>query len=204
MREYVRLSKNRLMHRILGECLDLLEMTLTTVFCVVLLFTYVLHIATVQGSSMEPTLMPEDRLLVLQMAGAPDCGDIVIIDAQQAALLDARNQVYCEEGLGKSIVKRVIAVGGQELDIDFEAGIVYVDGTALDEPYVNALTTVPKNNGAFTYPMTIPEGYLFVMGDNRGVSKDSRYPDVGLIDEDTIEGRVLLRLYPYSTFGTVQ
>lgn len=204
MREYVRFSKHRIVHRIVGECLDLLEMTLITVFCVILLFTYVLHVATVQGSSMEPTLIHEDKLLVLQLHGAPDYGDIVIIDSQQAALLDEQNQICLSSGLGKSIVKRVIAVGGQELNIDFEAGVVTVDGEVLEEPYINALTTVPKNSGAFTYPLTIPEGYLFVMGDNRGVSKDSRYPDVGLIDEDTVEGKVLMRLYPFSKFGIVQ
>ncbi len=204
MQEYVRFSRNKTINKLITECLDLLEMTLLTVFCIILLFTYVLRIATVQGTSMEPTLMPDDKLLVTQIHGAPACGDVIIIDSQQAALLDDQQQVYFEDGLHKSIVKRVIAVGGQELDIDFETGTVYVDGEALHEKYISGLTFVPKSNGAFSYPITIPDGYLFVMGDNRSVSKDSRYADVGLISEDSVEGKVLLCLYPLKNFGLVK
>ncbi len=203
MQEKIRFSNNRKVHRVIAECLDLLEMTLITVFCAILLFTYVLQVAVVQGSSMEPTLLNEDKLLVLQLCAAPAHGDIVIINSDQAALMGEQGELYFEEGLGKCIVKRVIAVGGQELDIDFESGIVSLDGQPLEEDYVNALTTVPKTGGAFAYPLVVPEGYLFVMGDNRSISKDSRYADVGLIDEDLVEGKVLMRLYPYESFGFV-
>ncbi len=189
--------------RFFADVLDMLEIALICAFCIVLLFTYVFELATVQGDSMVPTMLDQDQLLILQLDGHPDCGDVVIIDAQRAALLDDNGSLTAAEGLGKCIVKRVIATGGQTLDIDFENGIVTVDGKALEEPYIKDPTTVPVNGGAFDYPIVIPEGYLFVMGDNRNISKDSRYRDVGLVSEQDVEGTVLLRLYPWKDFGPV-
>lgn len=203
MREYVRFSKNKTVQRLITEMLDLLEMALLCAFCIILLFSYVFHLATVQGDSMVPTLQDQDQLLVSMLDKTPDCGDVVIINAQEATLMDENGALYTQEGLGKCIVKRVIAVGGQKLDIDFENGIVYVDDQAVEEEYVQDLTTLPVHEGAFSYPIEIPEGYLFVMGDNRNVSKDSRYRDVGLIAEEDVDGRVLLRLYPWEAFGPV-
>ena len=204
MREYIRFSRNRLLHRLVGELLDVVGTALTPIFCIVLLFTYVLRIATVQGASMEPTLQNEDKLLVNLLDNRPSCGDILIINARRCALLDANGNVYTMEGIDKSIVKRVIAVGGQTVDIDFDKGVVYRNGAPLEEPYVNTLTQVPvPEKGAFTYPITIPDGYLFVMGDNREVSLDSRYPDVGLIHLAEVDGTVFARIYPPSKFGGV-
>ena len=204
MREYIRFSRNRLLHRLVGELLDVVGTALTPIFCIVLLFTYVLRIATVQGASMEPTLQSEDKLLVNLLDSRPSCGDILIINARRCALLDANGNVYTMEGIDKSIVKRVIAVGGQTVDIDFDKGVVYRNGAPLEEPYVNTLTQVPvPEKGAFTYPITIPDGYLFVMGDNREVSLDSRYPDVGLIPLAEVDGTVFARIYPPSKFGGV-
>ncbi len=203
MREYVRFSKNKTIHRIVTELLDMAEIVFLTMFVLMLLFAYVVNIATVQGSSMVPTLEHDDKLLVNALYYQPQCGDIVIIDAQEATLLQEDGTLYTADGLNKTIVKRVIAVGGQTLDIDFETGSVYVNDEPLAEDYCNALTTVPGEYGAFSYPIEIPEGYLFVMGDNRDVSKDSRYPDVGLIREADVVGEVLLRLHPLETFGPV-
>ncbi|MBE6850531.1 MAG: signal peptidase I [Ruminococcus sp.] len=203
MREYIRFSRNTIVHRIAVEILDMLDMMLLTIFCIIMLFTYVFHVATVQGSSMVPTLTTEDKLLVNNFSGEPQAGDILIIGVEEATLMQSDGSLYTADGLGKTIVKRVIAVGGQELNIDFDAGKVYVDGVQIEENYVNNLTTVPQKGGAFTYPITIPEGYIFVMGDNRDVSLDSRYSNVGLVPESDVVGKVLLRIYPWSQFGPV-
>ena len=150
---------------------------------------------------MLPTLQDGNQLLVNALDRQPEQGEIIIINASTVGLLHTDGTAYEVEGLHKVIVKRVIAVGGQELDIDFDKGLVYVDGKLLDEPYISSRTTEPLMNAAFEYPITIPEGFVFVMGDNREVSKDSRYGDVGLIPLGQIEGSVLLRLQPH--FGTV-
>lgn len=201
MREYLKFSKHRILHLIIAEILDALDMIIISMFCIILLFTYVFHIATVNGSSMYPTLETEDQLLVNNHAGDPEVGDILIINVKDAHLLDDEGAVYTREGLGKTIVKRVIAVENQEVDIDFEAGTVIVDGEELTEEYVNTPTTSPVSGGAFEYPLTVPEGYVFVMGDNREVSLDSRYPSVGLIDKSDICGKAILRIFPLDDFG---
>lgn len=204
MREYVRFSKNQTMHELVGICLDILNYALLSLFCIILLCIYVFHFASVQGDSMLPTLQEGNQLLVNALDAEPESGDIVIIGADHACLFrESDGAPYYVDGLHKVIVKRVIAVGGQELDIDFDRGEVYLDGTLLDEPYINTLTNAPAVNAAFQYPITIPEGFVFVMGDNRAVSMDSRYGDVGLVALSQIQGKVIFRLKPVSEFGSV-
>lgn len=200
MREYVRFSRSRNMHSFIAELFDMLDMLTVVIFCFILLFTYVLQMATVQGTSMVPTLENEDKLLVRVAGSAPECGDIVIINSVEATVFDENGGLCTQEGLNKVIVKRVIAQAGQTINIDFEAGIVYLEGEPLQEDYINSLTTNPVS-GAFEYPITIPEGYYFVMGDNRDISKDSRYPDVGLIHESAIIGTVFFRYAPWENAG---
>lgn len=186
----------------LGDAADLAESVITSIFVVMLVFTFLFCTANVDGDSMLPTLEDGDRLIVSRMDKTLETGDILILDSLHAYLFDGAGELYAAEGLGKNIVKRLIAQGGQEVNIDFEAGVVYVDGEALDEPYTSTLTT--RDNRAFTYPFVVPEGYVFVLGDNRYVSKDSRHPEVGLVSEDEIVGRVLLRISPFPKFGTVE
>lgn len=201
MREYVRFTRSRNMHVFIGVLLDILDYALVTLFVIILLCIFVFHFAAVQGDSMLPTLQDGNQLLVNALDREPQPGEIVIINASTSGLLHTDGTPYEVEGLHKVIVKRVIAVGGQELDIDFDRGIIYVNGKIIDEPYISSRTTEPLMNAAFEYPITVPNGYVFVMGDNREVSKDSRYGDVGLIPLGEIEGSVLLRLQP--EFGRV-
>ena len=99
------------------------------------------------------------------------------------------------------IVKRVIATGGQTVHIDYSTSTVYVDGVALDEPYINELMRMPM--GETITDVTVPEGSVFVMGDNRNNSSDSRVPELGTVDERYILGEVLLVLFPFQNFGIV-
>ena len=155
---------------------------------VVLVFLLVFRIIVVSGASMKMTLLDGDYLLLLNNTfyHEPEQGDIVVISKETF-----------EDG--KPIVKRVIATEGQTVDIDFENGIVYVDGTALTEEYINAPTTV---YGGVRFPLTVAEGCIFVLGDNRGVSKDSRYPDVGQIDKREVLGKALFLFCPGTDGGS--
>jgi len=152
----------------------------------VLLFTFVVRVVAVNGSSMVPTLNSGDRLLVQSSLFQVERGDVVVIDS------------YID--YGKPLVKRVIAVGGDRVDINAETGEVFVNGQLLDEPYIAEAT---RQKGDMEFPLTVPEGYLFVMGDNRMHSTDSRYQDIGFIDERDILGQVLYRTYPFSAIGSI-
>ncbi len=179
------------------DVMDTCESVLIAMFTVLLIFTYLFSVAEVEGDSMLPTLHDEDRLLLLNLTD-PEPGDIVVLNSRVAYTFDENGTLQSGEGLGKRIVKRLIATENQTVDIDFAAGIVYVDGEPLSEPYTSTLTT--RDEGAFSYPITVPEGYVFVLGDNRSISKDSRHPDVALIPEDDILGKVWLRVYPLNDF----
>ena len=184
-----------------NDTLELIGAVLTSVFVVMLIFTYIFRIADVDGDSMIPTLQDGNKLLVARLAQKYETGDILILNSVESYTFDKDGNLKQGNGLGKQIVKRLIAQGGQEVRIDFSEGVVYVDGQALDEPYVNTLTT--RDEGGFTYPFTVPEGYVFVLGDNRYISKDSRHGDVGLIPVHDIAGRVIWRILPFSEFGSV-
>ncbi len=185
------------------DLIDMAESVLYAVFIVLLIFTFVLKIATVDGSSMEPTLSEDDRLIVAELAYQPECGDIVIINSNNSYLFadESETEIVEGKGLGKRIVKRVIADEGQTVDIDFELGKVYIDGVQIYESYIADLTT--KDEGAFEYPVTVPEGYVFVMGDNRLWSKDSRHPEIGFVKAEDVEGQVVLRISPFEKFGFI-
>ena len=155
---------------------------------VMLLFLLVFRIIVVSGGSMRMTLLDGDYLLLLNNTfyHNPQRGDIVVISKESF-------------DNGKPIVKRVIATEGQTVDIDFETGEVSVDGEVLREDYINALTTV---DGGVHFPLTVAEGCIFVLGDNRGISKDSRYPDVGQIDRREVLGKAIFLMYPGTDDGT--
>ena len=171
---------------------DLYEWTqalVCSVLAVVLLFTFVVRLIGVDGHSMVPTLQDGDRLLVLNSLWDSDYeyGDIVVL----------RKESFLEE----PIVKRVIATEGQTVDIDFASGSVYVDGELLEEDYINEPTYVEEGT---QFPLTVPEGSIFVMGDNRNHSSDSRSSDLGTVDIRYVIGKAVFLLFPGADEATGQ
>ncbi len=180
--------------RTLKNILDFVETLFITLFVCVLIFTYVIRIVTVNGESMMNTLTSGEKVLVGLIYPTPKQGDIVVIQADECVLYDESGDLEISEGLNKSIVKRIIAVEDQTVDIDFGSGAVYIDGERIFEAYLK-LGLTHSDGGAFTgkYPITVPKGYVFVMGDNRSVSKDSRSDEVGFVSEESITGKVFFK-----------
>ena len=149
---------------------------------ILLVFSLLFRVVIVRGPSMKNTLIDGDWLLLMSnvLYSNPKQGDVV---------------VACKESYdnGTPIVKRVIATEGQTVNIDFEEGIVYVDNVALDEPYTLTKTNLYEG---VSFPLTVDEGCLFVLGDNRNESKDSRSTDIGLIDRREILGKAVFVLFP--------
>ena len=152
-----------------------------SVLVVVLLFTFVVRLIGVDGHSMVPTLQDGDRLLVLN--------SILYDDYQYGDIVVLRKESF----LAEPIVKRVIATGGQTVDIDFETGSVYVDGELLKEDYINELTFLEEGT---EFPLTVPEGSIFVMGDNRNNSNDSRDYRLGTVDTRYVIGKAVFLAFP--------
>ncbi len=179
----------------LHEVLDILETMLISVFVVLLLFTYLIRPVTVDGRSMNPTLLDGDKLVMYRLMYEPKQGDIVVVANYEGHVLDGNDNVV-ESGfsLNENIIKRVIAVADQTVMVDEVEGNVYVDGVALHEDYINERTLT--NDGAFIYPITVPPGYIFVMGDNRNHSTDSRSSAVGLVPVKDVLGKAFFRYYP--------
>lgn len=153
-----------------------LQTAMVTLVCVLLVFTFLGQAISVVGSSMVPTLHEGDMMIVRRIGYSPKNGDIVVLT--QKGFMD------------EPIVKRVIAVGGQSVYIDYVASRVYVDGQPLDEPYINEVMLPPSSATMTISELTVPEGCLFVMGDNRNASTDSRDTRVGLVREGSLLGKV--------------
>ena len=147
----------------------------------VLMFTFVARIIVVSGPSMENTLWGGDLILVWSLGYTPRQGDVVVLTQES----------YQED----SIVKRVIATEGQQVDIDYGSGTVKVDGAALKEPYIKEQMLVPSYGEGINH-VVVPEGCIFVMGDNRNQSADSRFPSIGIVDNRCVIGHGVLVLFP--------
>ena len=158
-----------------------MQALVSSVLVVVVLFTFVVRLIGVDGHSMLPTLQHGDRLLVLSA--------LLYNDYRYKDIVILRKETFDDN----PIVKRVIATEGQTVDIDFRAGIVYVDGLALDEPYISELTYEEEGT---SFPLTVPEGSIFVMGDNRNHSSDSRHSRLGTVDTRYVIGRAVFLLFP--------
>ena len=175
-----------------------LQMFLGCVVAAVVLFNCAARLIRVDGGSMNNTLQDGEIMLTLSLGYTPVQGDIVVLNKTTADL----------PGWGgtRAIVKRVIAVGGQTVDIDYTTGTVYVDGVPLDEPYIKEEMLRPDPYFRPEMQQThweIPEGSIFVMGDNRNNSTDSRDDRLGPIDTGYVLGKVVLALWPLDRFGPV-
>lgn len=167
--------------------LQALVMVLVTL---ILIFTFVGRIIGVDGSSMYPTLHHGDMLLLQSIGYTPQQGDVVVLTKE----FDAADG---------PIVKRVIAVGGQHVEIDYAAGTVSVDGQVLDESYINPSELMQEPAYENLTSVDVPEGSIFVMGDNRNHSSDSRDVTLGTVDERYVLGRALWVMLPFQNFGAI-
>lgn len=157
------------------------------VVAIAVAFTFMFRTVSVDGGSMNPTLWDGDRLIITSGLGKVKYGDIVV--ASQPNPLE------------KTLIKRVIATEGQQVDIDFHKGIVYIDGVELVENYIADPTTL---NEGVEFPVVVPEGCVFVMGDNRLHSTDSRSTMIGFIDTDYVMGKVVFRMLPEFDFSVAK
>lgn len=176
-----------------AEIYEWLEAIAFALAIVVLLFTFVFRVVGVSGGSMENTLFNGDRLLVNSLFYKPEHGDVVIV---------VTDNKYVEG----PIVKRVIGVAGDKIEYDASTGVVTVNGEQLDE---TAYIDEQNRGGASSSfdgvdSITVPEGYVFIMGDNRLVSFDSRDKRLGAVKEDDILGEVIFRIYPFGSVGKLR
>ncbi len=169
------------------EILEYVDTVLTALVVIALSYTFLVRVVRVDGRSMNPTLLDGQRLLATDLFYTPERGDIVVIDA------------YIPHGL--PLIKRVIGVAGDTIDIDFNEGLVYRNGELLDEPYIAEPTYMFEGT---VFPLTVPEGTIFVMGDNRNHSSDSRDPDIGCIDVRDVLGRAFWSVAPLNRMGAVE
>ena len=203
--------------KVLKEAFEWVEMIVISISIVLIVMSVFVRHSPVVGRSMYPTLKgsavdaydtcaaepgQNDVLLISNFMYTPKSGDIIVTQANGH--------------MENPLVKRVIAVGGQSLRIDFNNWQVYVDGELLEEDYVASKEGVMYGETDFNIHMKnsceidedgayiIPEGYVFCMGDNRNQSKDSRVAAVGIIDERLIVGKVLFRVYPFDRIGVVK
>lgn len=177
----------------LGGLLKLIVLVVVVILMSIGLRTFVFQAYEIPSGSMEETIRTGDMVFSEKLSyyfREAEPGDIVTFEDPQVP--------------GRVLIKRVIAVGGQTVNINDEDGLVYVDGVALDEPYTNGLPSFRLDNSVanVTYPYTVPEGELWVMGDNRINSQDSRY--FGSIDADTVTGHGVLIYWPLDHFGLLE
>ena len=180
-------AKSEKKTKLIDEALDWAKDLVVHLIVAVLICTFVCRPVIVNGDSMTNTLHDKDFLVMWSLLYQPKNGDIIAANC---------------EGLNEVIIKRIIASEGQTVDIDFSTGKVFVDGIELDEPYIRNLTI--DDEGAFDYPIVVPKGKYFAMGDNRQGSTDSRHPFVRFIDREDILGKAVFRVFHFDDIGTLK
>lgn len=179
------------------EIFEWLDVLATAIITVVIIFSLLFRVATISGPSMQNTLFTGDKVIISNLGYTPKCGDIVVVSR------NVNNSVEDAATSKEPIIKRVIATGGQTVDIDFERGVVSVDGVELDEPYAKTPTTTKYD---VEFPLYVPDGYIFVMGDNRNDSmdsRDSRIGEGGLVDTRYVLGHAVFRIFPFNSIGSL-
>ena len=172
--------------------MDLYYWVQALVFALVFLIlasTLVGRLIGVKGSSMVPTLHNGDLLLLRSVGYTPQQGDVVVL----------RKQTF----LTQPVVKRVIATAGQHVTVDYNDHCVYVDGVALDEPYIKETMNDPMSPMMNVTDVVVPEGSIYVLGDNRNNSSDSRHELLGTVDTRYVLGKALWVIFPIADFGAV-
>ena len=181
------------------DIFDWLDIIVSSVIAVIIIFSFLFRVVTIKGESMENTLYENEKVIISDLFYEPKFGDIVVI---------SRNRTNATQNAGDTdpIIKRVIATEGQYVDIDFLEGKVYVgydlaNMTLLDEPYIKTPT---NNTGDVTFPVYVDKDHIFVLGDNRNESLDSRFKEIGedgLVDTRYILGHAILRIFPFDRIG---
>lgn len=183
-------EKKKAEGRFTSELFSWGESLMAVLIFFVVIFTFFVRLIGVDGTSMYPTLQDHSVMLVSNLGYTPKKGDVVVLN---------------KKGFwnDQPIVKRVIATGGDTVDIDPVTGDVIVNGEVLDEPYIFEKINTLERMGDLTYPQTVPEGCIYVLGDNRNGSTDSRWSSLGMVDERYVLGHVLSVVFPFNDFGSV-
>lgn len=179
------MSKDKKKPSVVAAVVEFSEILVGALIAAILVLTLVCRTGVVKGTSMQPTMNPADRYIISDLFYTPKQGDIVVFRPE----IDGEDELW---------IKRVIALEGQTVYIDPNSYQVYVDGQLLEEPYLLSGATIPHST---ENPITVPEGCVYVMGDNRSISHDSRYEDLGCVEIGHLAGRVILRFWPLEDFG---
>lgn len=190
-KQYAFIDRNRILkkHKKTLAFYEWIEAIVIGVAMVFFVFTFVVSGYTVNGESMNPTLEEQDRLIISLIYPSPKRGDIVVFTQPNPI----------EEQNTKRLVKRIVAIEGDEVDINFETGVVYINGEEIEEDYILEPTYM-NGNIPVSFPLTVEQGKVFVLGDNRNNSRDSRDQSVGLVDERYLKGRAIVKFWPMSEF----